>query len=159
MQYDLEGELERRAEYDYPRTIRAVIYGGLVFAPIGNKLYKFMDTIKFPLSWQPKRLYDTMARVSFDQLVWAPVGIPLYYTSITFMEGYGIPEIKAKLREVYLDTLINNWKVWPLFQAFNFWFTPVRYRLLAVNIISIVWNCYLSIKNQLSNAKVEHSED
>lgn len=35
-----------------------------------------------------------------------------------------------------------NYFVWPFFQFVNFSFIPVSLRVLATNLMSVVWNCY-----------------
>jgi len=139
--------------YDYPRTIRAVIFGSIVFAPIGDKWYKLLGRIKAPTFGGGKinpnstfnKMKDTVARVGVDQLIFAPfIGIPLYYSVMTLFEFKPIETISYKLQKNWWNTLVSNWTVWPIFQWFNFYLTPVHYRLLAVNVFSIGWNCYLS---------------
>ncbi|GMG56199.1 unnamed protein product [Ambrosiozyma monospora] len=152
------------ANYDYLRTLRGVIYGSLIFSPIGSRLYPFLNNrIFFPsfkfksrLNPQNQKLLDTVARVCVDQLCWAPVGIPLYYSCITVMEGQDWKALKLKLDENYLETLVNNWKVWPVFQMCNFYFVPVQLRLLMVNVISVLWNCYLSFENSRANQEIQN---
>lgn len=94
--------------------------------------------------------------MAVDQAVFAPfIGIPLYYLAISLMEGKGVEEVKQKLQKNWWLTLYTNWTVWPAFQAANFTFVPVAYRLMAVNVVSIGWNCYLLMKNagELSEVK------
>lgn len=143
---------DKHGNYDYARTLRAVIYGSIVFAPIGDKWYKLLGRIKAPtfgttinINSRFNRIKDTVARVGVDQLVFAPfIGIPLYYTMMTLFEFKSIENISHKLQKNWWKTLVSNWAVWPVFQWFNFYLVPVHYRLMAVNVFSIGWNCYLS---------------
>lgn len=132
--------------YDFVRTLRAVVYGGLIFAPLGDKWYKVLNT---KIIWRGKneRTMSTILRVAVDQLVFAPfIGIPLYYASMTVLENRKpyLEHIVDKFESSWWVTLKSNWLVWPIFQWFNFYLLPVHYRLLAVNLISIGWNTYLS---------------
>ncbi|CAK9438300.1 uncharacterized protein LODBEIA_P25240 [Lodderomyces beijingensis] len=132
--------------YDWIRTLRAVFYGGVIFAPLGDKWYKILNT---KIVWRGKneRTMSTILRVAVDQLVFAPfIGIPLYYASMTILENRQpyLDRILEKFSTSYWPTLRSNWLVWPIFQWFNFYLIPVHYRLLAVNLISIGWNTYLS---------------
>ncbi|KAK6454521.1 uncharacterized protein RJT20DRAFT_59117 [Scheffersomyces xylosifermentans] len=137
--------------YDFPRTIRAVIYGSIVFAPIGSRWYRVLNIIKMPVRFKKSKISavgDTLLRVGADQLIFAPfIGIPLYYTVMTLFrfETENIYEtVKTQLDINWWNTLKSNWLVWPLFQLFNFYLLPTHFRLLAVNLFSIGWNCYLS---------------
>lgn len=141
--------------YDPHRTLRATIYGSLVFAPLGDKWYKLVARIKCPWvsrTQSPTKLnvYDTVVRVAADQLVFAPfIGIPLYYSAMTILQTqrFDWSLIQAKLHTHWWPTLRSNWMVWPAFQFFNFGLIPVQLRLLVCNLISIGWNCHLSLLN------------
>lgn len=162
---------DKLTKYDFQRTTRAIIYGSIIFAPIGDKWYKFLSKIKAPFIKRsppaqfnslhvpapPKPIdkpsfFDTVAKVSVDQLIFAPIiSIPLYYSIMTYLEdpfdskSENLNKIDQKLKNNWWDTLKTNWIVWPAFQLFNFGFIPVKFNLLVVNIISIGWNCYLSL--------------
>lgn len=131
--------------FDHRRLARAVTYGALVFAPLGTRWYSILNAVNV----SRLKVVNTGARVAFDQLVFAPfVGIPLYFSVMTAMEGGNDvkSQIKAKLESNWWNTLTANWIVWPAVQTVNFAFVPVHLRLLVVNSISIVWNCYLSMQ-------------
>lgn len=134
---------EHGKNYDLTRTLRAVIYGGIVFAPLGDKWYKILAKVKMPYLSHSK-MANTIARVGLDQAVFAPfIGIPMYYSIMTMMEGGDGKAIETKMRKNWWHTLQTNWLVWPTVQAVNFGFVPVQLRLLVVNVVSIGWNCYL----------------
>ncbi|ODV87839.1 hypothetical protein CANARDRAFT_215735, partial [[Candida] arabinofermentans NRRL YB-2248] len=150
--FPLNSNISTLSQFDPIRTIRGMIYGGIIFSPIGWKWYRFLQNrISFPIKLNAKnnknhqqKLLDTIARVAVDQLIWAPIGVPLYFTAMTLMEGEGLNSIKKKLNDKYYETLITNWKVWPTFQLANFYFIPLDLRLFSVNFVSIFWNCYMS---------------
>lgn len=131
--------------HDYNRTLRAFSYG-MIFAPMGMAWYPLVAKIT-PTS---SKYINTVCRVAVDQLVFAPVvAIPMYYSAMTAMEGKRpvVAQIRHKLEEKWWPTLKDNWKVWPLFQVVNFFYVPVHYRLLAVNVVLLFWNTYLLWQN------------
>ncbi|EDK39901.1 hypothetical protein PGUG_03999 [Meyerozyma guilliermondii ATCC 6260] len=135
--------------FDFNRTLRATIYGSIIFAPIGDRWYKTLAKIKAPRSISNSKT-DTLARVMADQLGFAPfLGVPLYYSAMTFLEMRPNPAKEAieRVENNWWSTLKVNWCVWPVFQLFNFGLVPVQFHLLTVNVISIGWNCYISMLN------------
>lgn len=87
-----------------------------------------------------------MARVAFDQTLFAPVAIGAFLSSMATMEG---ASAKERLETTWWPALKANWMVWPIVQTVNFALMPAQYRLLFANIIAIGWNSYLSwINNQ-----------
>lgn len=116
----------------------------MIFAPLGDQWYKFLARIVVGRT----NVAQTAARVAVDQGVFAPfIGIPLYYLAISALEGKNWEQTRTKLEKNWWPTLYTNWSVWPVFQAVNFAFVPVSYRLMAVNVVSIGWNCYMLMKN------------
>ncbi|VEU19744.1 DEKNAAC100283 [Brettanomyces naardenensis] len=147
---------DETSPYDYRRTVRNAIYGGILFSPLVSKWYTWLSTsVRYPFATFMKAkpspaqrgILNTICQTAADQLIWAPMGIPMYFVCMTFMEGKDWKEAKDKLNDKYWETLVNNWKVWPAFQAVNFYFVRPAFRLLTVNIVSILWNCYLSYEN------------
>lgn len=53
-------------------------------------------------------------------------------------------EIKEMLQERYIETMITNYKIWPLAQVINFTFVPIQHRVGFVQLVAIFWNAYLS---------------
>lgn len=135
--------------FDYARTARAVVYGSLIFSVVADKWYKFLN--KRITVGSRSRLINTGAKVAFDQLIFAPLGIPLYYLCMSALEGRSLTDTQKKLKENYWPTLTTNWYVWPAFQMLNFSLIPVQHRLLSVNVLSIFWNTFLSLKNSRSS--------
>ncbi|ODV64324.1 Mpv17/PMP22 family protein ASCRUDRAFT_68316 [Ascoidea rubescens DSM 1968] len=152
--------------YDIKRTIRAIIYGSLIFSVIGDKWYKILPKINFPFFKNSiyfinnpnfKSNLDTLARVTCDQLLFAPLGIPLYYSAMSLLENKSFNDLKENLLNNYKVTLLTNWAVWPFFQFLNFSLVPVQHRLLTVNIVSILWNCFLSYRNNTSSKLINRN--
>ncbi|ODQ48813.1 hypothetical protein PICMEDRAFT_21806, partial [Pichia membranifaciens NRRL Y-2026] len=132
------------ADYDYLRTARNSVYGGLIFAPIASHLYRGLNSHS---AARRGALLDTAARVAVDQLCWSPVGIALYFSCMGAMEGEPAAAVAARLHEGWWETLVTNWRVWPLLQLVNFQLVPVAHRLAVVNVASVVWNTYMSYEN------------
>ena len=94
-----------------------------------------------------------LLRVGVDQIGFSPVGISLYFVVMGLMQGKPWPDIKQNWDNNFIPTLLVNWTVWPTFQAINFNLIPVGYRLMAVNVVSIGWNAFLSYRYSQSDNK------
>lgn len=142
--------------YDYARTMRSVIYGSCVWAPIGDKWFKFLaKSINLPAGYS---MFSTKAvRVLVDQVTFAPLGIPLYFSVMSFMEGLSLKEVEMKIRGHWWETLKTHWCVWPMVQLVNFNYVPVRFQLLTVNVVCVLWMTFMSFKNSSgsSSSKIE----
>jgi len=52
-----------------------------------------------------------------------------------------------KWRSAFLPSYKANLVVWPFVQGANFAFVPLELRVLVVNVVSLGWNCFLSLVN------------
>lgn len=129
------------------RTLRMAIYGGGVFGPLVVNWYKFLQTaVRIPSS--PN--LEIVSRVALDQVVFTPVNLTLFFSSMATMEGimgddgkgkgpgFGTRErVSKKLRDRWLQGLKANWTLWPGVQLVNFKFVPLEHRVLVVNLVSL----------------------
>jgi protein Mpv17 len=106
----------------------------------------------------------TAARVAADQIIFAPVQLTCFLSSMAIMEGSDPVE---KWKNAFVPAYKANLAVWPFVQGVNFAFVPLELRVLVVNVISlgeyccetvrpccsmsltnpIGWNCFLSLMN------------
>lgn len=125
-------------KHELARTGRMFAYGGAVFGPAATTWFKILSK---RVVLQNKNA-EILARVACDQLIFAPTFIGIFLGSMAVLEG---SSPKEKLDKSYVDTLQTNWMVWPFVQMVNFKFVPLQHRVLAVNVVSIGWNSYLSM--------------
>ncbi|KAF2258436.1 hypothetical protein CC78DRAFT_537750 [Lojkania enalia] len=126
--------------HDFARTGRMALYGGVVFGPAATTWYGILQR-HINLSTTNRTI---AARVACDQIVFAPVNMGIFLSSMAYMEG---SSIKDKLNKAYVPGMINNFLLWPWVQSVNFKFVPLEHRVLVVNFVALGWNCYLSYLN------------
>ncbi|KAI0160570.1 hypothetical protein GGR57DRAFT_387247 [Xylariaceae sp. FL1272] len=127
-------------KHELVRTGRMFAYGGAVFGPAATTWFKILSK-KVVL---PNKNAEIVARVACDQLIFAPTFIGIFLSSMAVLEGSSPAE---KLSKSYFPTLQTNYLLWPWIQLVNFKFVPLQHRVLAVNVVSIGWNAYLSLAN------------
>nr|XP_023024631.1 protein Mpv17-like [Leptinotarsa decemlineata] len=89
-----------------------------------------------------------LKKVALDQFVFAPTFLALFITVMNTLEGHSWDFIKLQLKKKYKDILITNYEVWPPIQLFNFYFIPLQYQVLLVQVVALFWNAYLSWKTE-----------
>ncbi|KAH8665767.1 hypothetical protein BGZ60DRAFT_55082 [Tricladium varicosporioides] len=130
--------------FDFERLTRFMAYG-FMMAPVQFKWFTFLSRA-FPIT-KSSGLGPALKMVAFDQLIFAPVGIALFFTVMTVAEGGGRRAVSHKLRDMYLPTLKANFMVWPLVQIINFRLMPIQFQLPFVSTVGIAWTAYLSLSN------------
>ncbi|CAL5869191.1 uncharacterized protein PFLUO_LOCUS3419 [Penicillium psychrofluorescens] len=134
--------IDRRGleKHDYGRTGRMALYGGAIFGPAATAWYGILQrhvVLKGTTS-------TTIARVAADQILFAPVNLTCFLSSMAIMEGSDPVE---KWRNSFIPSYKANLIVWPFVQGANFAFVPLELRVLVVNVVSLGWNCFLSLIN------------
>ncbi|KAG8248961.1 Protein Mpv17 [Homalodisca vitripennis] len=95
-------------------------------------------------------------KIACDQLLFAPFFLGCLMCTIDTLKGKSVQETKEDLKNNYPEILLSNYKVWPFVQVVNFYFVPLHFRVLFVQMISVLWNTYLSWKinsNKLQTQK------
>ncbi|KAH6574361.1 hypothetical protein BASA50_001697 [Batrachochytrium salamandrivorans] len=140
---------------DAIRTARLTLFGTTICGPAMVIWYRLLS--KNILLASP--MQTLAARVSLDQLVFAPSFLAVFFAATGLMEGRSFSEVGTKLSAGYPDALVSNYKLWPAVQMINFYLVPLHYQALFVNVIALGWNTYLSVLNRRSGlAAVEQAE-
>ncbi|KAJ5121019.1 uncharacterized protein N7515_008980 [Penicillium bovifimosum] len=127
-------------KHDFARTGRMALYGGAVFGPVATTWFGILQRHVVLKS----RAATTAARVTADQLLFTPVQLTCFLSSMAIMEGVSPVD---RLKSAFVPAYKANLMVWPFVQSINFTFVPLELRVLVVNIISLGWNCFLSLMN------------
>ncbi|RAH70169.1 Mpv17/PMP22 family protein [Aspergillus aculeatinus CBS 121060] len=127
-------------KHDMARTARMALYGGAIFGPAATAWYGILQrhvVLKNPIA-------TTAARVAADQLLFTPTHLTCFLSSMAVLEGSDPIE---KLRSSFVPSYKANLTIWPMVQGVNFAIVPLEYRVLVVNLVSLGWNCLLSLIN------------
>jgi hypothetical protein len=135
--------------FDFERLTRFMAYGFLM-APVQHKWFGFLSRT-FPVT-KTAALVPAMKRVAFDQFLFAPVGLGIFFTFMTVAEGGGKRAVTRKFQEVYVPALKANYLVWPAVQIINFRLMPIQFQIPFVSTIGIAWTAYLSLTNSAEEA-------
>lgn len=123
---------------DVPRFGRMVFLGTVMIGPTLHFWYNFLSRI-IPAT----TTVGALSRVALDQTLFAPSFIVAFYAALMTLEGK-LDQLQAKLRAEMWPTLQTNWLIWIPAMFLNFRFVPLQYQVLASNVVSLVWNTYLS---------------
>lgn len=109
-----------------------------------SKLLPRIHSALFP---NASKFASSIYRMLIDQLVFTPLLYCGFYPILQMVSdrdwrsfGKGVQKVREKLWE----TLVNNWKIWPLAITINFRFVPVKYHVPFVNSVGVLWNMILS---------------
>lgn len=105
--------------------------------------YKFLQIYA-----KDPKFIEVLRKVLTDQLCYSPVSLFCFFTYGTMiLENGSWEDTKEKLNKIYLKTLIINYTVWVPVQFINFLLVPRSLQVPFSSSISVLWNCFLSMKN------------
>lgn len=119
---------------------------GFVMAFVQCWWYKFLQIYsKHP------QFVEVLRKVMSDQFCFSPISLFCFFTYGTMVLESGTWEdTKVKLRKLYLQTLIINYSVWFPVQFINFLLIPRDFQVPFSSSVSVLWNCFLSMRNSTS---------
>jgi protein Mpv17 len=122
------------------RLVTLSAFGLLYHGPSGHYFYNWLD----------KQIEGTEAKhvamkVAFDQLVWCPIFMTVFFTYLGLVNGDSVGTIVHKVRSDLLSACQGSWKVWPIVHAVNFKFISTKHRLVFINSVQIAFNMFLSL--------------
>lgn len=98
----------------------------------------------FPKAAKPAKVIGLML---LDELAFSPFLYSAFYLIHAMIKdrdvnsiGRGVTTWKQKIWE----TLVNSWKLWPVASLINFWYVPVKFQVLFVNVIGLLWSAIMS---------------
>lgn len=90
-----------------------------------------------------------MGKILTDQVLISPFCIGHYFYTAGLLEGKSLTESTEVVKSKFFTVYIADWCIWPIAQFFNFYYVPLRYRVLYINAITMFYNVFLCyVKNQ-----------
>ncbi|XP_071804368.1 mitochondrial inner membrane protein Mpv17-like isoform X1 [Asterias amurensis] len=132
------------------RTVRQASFGLIIGGPLLFTWFSTLDRLV-----KGAGTIRVLKMVAIDQSVMAPLFITTFFSYIGLTSGLSIQNVRDKLKKDFKTTLLTNYKVWPAVQLVNFYFVPLQHRVLAVNLVAVFWNTYLS---WMANTPIEEGQ-
>ena len=129
---------QRGTNHDFRRTAHMGVVG-LVVGPVLRPWYPLVERI---VPGTPK--IASFIKMLLGQSICAPVMIYFFFLFSPQFAAKQQHEIEESLQERYEQTLITNYKIWPLALTLSFAFVPIQHRDGFVQILAIFWTAYLS---------------
>lgn len=131
--------------FDLQRTCRLCAYSALLGTPLAHAWFGLLDKgTLLPAFARASPGLGAACKTLLDQLLMAPIGLTLFFSSVALMEGKAPHEAVASASARLKPALIANYALWPGAQAINFALVPPRQRILYVNVVAIAWTAVLS---------------
>ena len=129
--------------FSWHRLAACTLFGLLVMGPAGHWWYSRLDG--WVLRWAPPRTLRFVGyKVLLDTIIFNPIFLVVFFTSVSLMEGMSAADIRYKLYRDFVPSYAVDCSVWPIVQCFNFRFVTVNLQLLIVNLFCYFDDVFIS---------------
>lgn len=128
----------RAIDIDKLRVTRISVTG-LLFGVIGHYWYLYLDRRLVGHS-----LTIVIKKTIIDQLIFCPIGITLFFSTLGLLEGSNVKAICAEIRAKGLELVIFDSIIYPPAQFISFRFLPTQFRVLYDCCVAFLVDVYYS---------------
>jgi len=126
--------------FDMKRFITLSVFGLIYHGPSGHYFYNWLDK-----QIEGSDGKAVAAKVAFDQLIWCPIFMTVFFTYLGLCNGDSFAAIGDKIKSDLFTACQGSWKVWPIVHAVNFKFISTKHRLIFINTVQVAFNMFLSL--------------
>jgi len=128
---------------NFSRFLKQATYG-IIFTPYLHLHFAKIVPFIVPESTNPNIKIRVIKRLLYDQTFHACMCTIAYFMYLNLVNHTGFNKAVQNTKEVFVPTMIANWKLWPAAMLINYSIMPQHYSVFYVNILSIFWNAYIS---------------
>ncbi|XP_013086950.2 mpv17-like protein 2 [Biomphalaria glabrata] len=114
------------------RTVKIAAVG-LAFGPSVHYWYIGLEKLV-----PGKTLRAIMIKVCMDQFIFSPYSISMFLIIIGIIEGQGFDLLKNQFKKTAGLMFMTDMSIWTPAQLVNFYFVPIKYRVLYDNCVSLL---------------------
>ncbi|CAG0918333.1 unnamed protein product, partial [Notodromas monacha] len=139
--------------YDFRRTWRMFLVG-LSQGPPHHWWYTFLDKSSSIFRFEKKKIFEQVypskslrtvgKKILADQLVAAPFFAVTFFLGMGYLEKKSFDEIMTEFVKKFPSVYAFDWAIWPPTQFINFVYVSAAYRVLYVNLVTVLWDVFLS---------------
>ncbi|CAK9293505.1 unnamed protein product [Gordionus sp. m RMFG-2023] len=130
----------RHYPHSYKRTAILIGFGVFNAGPLMRSWYSFLDK---SFGTQKSFRYG-FKKMVIDQVFFAPIFLLNYLVTPEILKNGNFSTIDQKIEKDYIYIMKANYKIWPFVQLINMSMVPLIYRVLVTNIVSFMFNTYIS---------------
>ncbi|CAH0700024.1 unnamed protein product [Spodoptera exigua] len=124
--------------YDWGRIARMFTVG-TAMGPLHHFYYDYLDKLL------PKvNLKTVFLKIGCDQAFASPVTLITFFYGMGYLEQKTLRESTEEIKKKLLYAYVGDCMYWPPVQFINFYFLPTHYRVVYINVATMIFNIFLS---------------
>lgn len=124
---------------DAAQVSRFALLNVAFVAPVLHHWYQFLGRALPGTS--PARVWQ---RVFWDEFVFSPCYIPVFLGLLWKLEGSTDADVWAMTVAEVPSIIVAEWTVWVPTMAVTFRYVPVKFQVLAINVVGVAWQTFLA---------------
>merc|ERR1712176_1180440 len=149
------GSRQQPFEVDLAQVSRFAFLNVVFVAPVLHNWYNIINRA-IPGTSFPRVLQRTFA----DEFLFSPIYIPSFLGMLWKLEGKKNEDIWKMLKSECPSIIVTEWAMWVPTMIFTFRYVPVKFQVVVVNVVGVVWNTFLAYAaNNADSAPTEKEND
>lgn len=108
-------------------------------APVLHHWYNFINR-----ALPGKSISRVLQRTFWDEFVFSPIYIPVFLAGLWKLEGTSWPKIQTMMVKEVPGIIVAEWALWVPTMIVTFRYAPVKFQVLVINVVGVVWQTFLS---------------
>eukprot|EP00871_Galdieria_phlegrea_P002843 jgi/Galph1/355/GphlegSOOS_G5062.1 len=143
----IEQHHNKKFLWNWRRTFALGFWGLIFMGPFFHSWYAILERVV------PSGRWAFLKKILLDQTFAAAFFNLTFFMGTGILEGFRWTEIRERIRQKFWQTMVANWRVWPFVQCITFTLIPLQFRVLWVNMVTILWIIYFSTLAHSSHEK------
>lgn len=134
----IEMHFDKTKRFDIKRFFIQTCWA-FVVTPYFLAQYHFLETF-----CKVSGLKTLLINMFYLQFISSPICYLFFFMHTNLLHGKGFHKAIENFKRRIKDILIDNGKFWPIVNFINFYFLPYSFRIYFSQLMSLIWNVYLS---------------
>lgn len=118
---------------------RFAFLNAVFVAPVLHHWYQFINRFVPGTSFS-----QVLQRTCWDEFVFTPIFVPAFLAGLWTLEGTSPQKIKTMLYNELGQIIVAEWILWVPTMFVTFRYVPVKFQVLVINCVGVVWQTFLS---------------
>lgn len=138
-----------------PAQVGRFAFLNVVFvAPVLHHWYNFINRVIPGTS-----IAMVLKRTFWDEFVFSPIYVPVFLTMLWKLEGTPWPKVKSMVINEVPSIIVAEWALWVPTMLVTFRYAPVKFQVLVINVVNVVWQTFLSFMASQAHGNADrHTE-
>jgi len=145
---------QKSFEVDVAQVSRFAFLNVVFVAPVLHHWYNIINRAIPGISFR-----RVLQRTFADEFLFSPIYIPSFLSMLWKLEGTANEDIWKMLKSECPSIIVTEWAMWVPTMIFTFRYVPVKFQVMVVNVVGVVWNTFLAYAANNAHSTTSETEN